>query len=267
MFPRLFSIGSFNVPTYGVLVAAGLVLGLVLIARLARRQSIEPDDTWNLGVLGILAGVLGAKILFVLNTWEYYSQHPREIFSLGVLQAGGVFSGGLVAGIAVCVWYMRRRNMPGLKTADAFAPGIALAHGIGRLGCFAAGCCYGEPTELPWGISFSSPLAAAWAGTPLGTALHPTQLYEAAVEFINFGILLWLFRRKTFDGQVMGTYLFIYGIARYFIEYARGDLGRGAILGGLITTTQLLSIGMVIAGGVLWLRRTRSSHLAVGSSR
>ncbi len=127
----------------------------------------------------------------------------------------------------MCVWYMRRNNMPVLRTCDVFAPGLALGHAFGRVGCFAAGCCWGKPTHVPWAVTFHNPLANEIVGTPLGVPLHPTQLYEMVVELANCLFLVWLLRRKKFEGEIIGTYMIIYGVARYFIEFFRGDPGRG----------------------------------------
>jgi phosphatidylglycerol:prolipoprotein diacylglycerol transferase len=255
VFPRLFHVGNFSLPSYGLLVATGVLVGLSVSVRMARRQGIDPEQTWNLGILVVLSGILGAKILLIINDWSYYSAHPGEIFSLGTLQAGGVFSGGFLAALAVAAWYVRRHHMPPLATCDVFAPGLALGHAIGRVGCFAAGCCWGKPTDQPWGITFSSPLAHAWVGTPLGVPLEPTQLFESAVELVNFFILYWLIKHKKFDGQVIGAYMFLYGFARYFLEFIRDDPGRGTVFGGAMTGTQLISILLVLGGGALWLRR------------
>ena len=267
MFPRLFHIGNFNLPTYGVLVATGLIIALLVIVRLAKRNGLDPDKCWNLGVLAVLAGIVGAKILLFITDWDYYRAHPGEIFSLATLQAGGVFFGGLLGAIVVCVWYLRSNHMPGLRTADVFAPGIALGHSIGRLGCFAAGCCYGKPTDLPWGVTFTNPLAHFWVGTPLGVKIHPTQLYESAVELANFALLYWLIGRKRFDGQVIGAYMAVYGFARYFLEFLRADAQRGTVFGGFMTVTQLIAIGMVVAAGVLWLRRPQPQAAMASAAR
>jgi phosphatidylglycerol:prolipoprotein diacylglycerol transferase len=256
VFPRLFHIGNFSMPTYGFLVALGVLIGLWISVRNSQRQGIDPEKAWNLGILVVLCGIIGAKVLYILVDLGYYMAHPREIFSLGTLQAGGVFSGGLVAALAAAIWYVRANRMPGLATCDAFAPGLALGHAIGRVGCFAAGCCWGKPTHSFLGVTFHNPLANAWVGTPLGIPLEPTQLFESAVELANFFILSWLIKRKKFDGQVIGAYLFLYGFARYFLEFLRDDPGRGEVFGGAMTGTQLISILLVIAGGVLWLRRS-----------
>jgi phosphatidylglycerol:prolipoprotein diacylglycerol transferase len=265
VYPRLFQIGSFGLPTYGLLVATGVLLGLLISARNAQRQGMDPEKTWNLGILVVLCGIAGAKVLLIVNDWSYYSSHPREILSLGTLQAGGVFSGGLIAALAAAAWYLRRNRMAALATCDVCAPGVALGHAIGRVGCFAAGCCYGKPTTHFWGVTFTNPLAQIPA-QHLGIPLEPTQLLESAVELANFLLLSWLLARKKFDGQVMGAYLFLYGFARYFLEFLRGDGGRGEVFGGAMTGTQLISIGLVVAGGLLWLVRSPKT-VAAGATR
>ena len=253
MHPYLFHIGSWGQPTYGLLVAFGMLSGLVVLFRLSRLQGLDPDKMWNTAFLAIFSGVIGAKLLMFLVDFGYYSKHPAEIFSLGTLQAGGVFSGGLVLALAVCWWYMRRNNIPFLRAADCFAPGLALGHAFGRIGCFAAGCCYGHPTHVPWAVVFTNPTSQVDVNL-LGVPIHPTQLYEMIVEFANFALLYWLIKRKRFEGQIVGTYMFIYGIARFFLEFLRGDPGRGEVF-GIITGTQLIAIGLVIAGGILWAVR------------
>jgi len=204
----------------------------------------------------VLAGIVGAKILYFINDWDFYTAHPREIFSWSTMQAAGVFSGGLLAALAASAWYIRKHNMPAMATCDAFSPGLAFGHAIGRLGCFAAGCCWGRPTSHAWGVTFRNPLAHELVGTPLNQALEPTQLFEAAVELANFFILMWMLKRKKFDGQVFAAYLILYGVARYFLEYLRDDPGRGSVFGGIMSGTQLISIGLVVAGGVIWWLRS-----------
>ena len=267
MLPRLFHIGTFSLPTYGLLVATGVLIGLWVSVRNSEKQGINAENAWNLGILVVLCGIIGAKILYIINDWDYYTAHPSEIFSIGTLQAGGVFSGGLIGALAAATWYIRRHKMPALGTCDCFAPGLALGHAIGRVGCFAAGCCYGKPTTHFWGVTFKNPLAHAWVGTPLGIPLEPTQLFESAVELANFGVLTWMLQRKKFEGQVFGAYLFLYGVARYFLEFLRDDPGRGSVFGGIMTGTQLISICLVLFGAFIWWWRPAPRALPAQAAR
>jgi len=267
VFPQLFHIGSFFLPTYGFLVSLGVLLGLWISVRNAERLGYDADKAWNLGILVVLCGILGAKVLYVINEWSYYSSHISEIFSVNTLQAGGVFSGGLLAAFVAAAWYVRKNHMPALGTVDAFAPGLAFGHALGRLGCFAAGCCYGKPTHHWWAVTFHNPLANSITGTPLGVPLEPTQLFECAVELANFFFLMWLLKRRKFDGQIIGAFMFIYGIARFFLEYLRDDPGRGSVFGGAMSGTQLIAIGLVIGGGLIWWLRPSSKPAPVRTAR
>src|SRR5579885_3336537 len=197
MFPQLFHIGSFFLPTYGVLVAAAFLTALVLAGRLARRAGLNPDSVMNLGISCALAAIAGAKVMMFLVDIPYYTAHPDEILSLASLQAGGVFYGGLIAALLTAAFYIRKAKLPPLRTADLFAPGIALGHAIGRLGCFSAGCCWGVKTSLPWGVT-------------LGVRLHPTQLYESLAELAIFGVLYRRIRQPHADGAVLSLYLMLY---------------------------------------------------------
>ena len=269
MFPRLFQIGSFGVPTYGVLVATGVLVGLWISVRNSEKQGIKAENAWDFGIALVLAGIVGAKILYIILDWRTghaYGQNLREIFSLDTLQAGGVFSGGLLAAFIVSVWFLRKHHMPALRTFDGFAPGLAMGHAIGRVGCFAAGCCYGKPTDHFWGVTFTNPLAHTVVGTPLGEALEPTQLIESAAELCIFFILTWMFARKKFDGQILGAYLFLYGIARFLIEFLRGDPGRGGPFVVGLSGTQLIAIGLVLTGGLIWYLRP-APKVAIATAR
>jgi phosphatidylglycerol---prolipoprotein diacylglyceryl transferase len=262
VFPQLFHIGKFFLPTYGFLVSLGVLLGLWISVRNSERLGYNGDKAWNFGILVVLSGIVGAKLLYVINEWGYYSAHPAEIFSINTLQAGGVFSGGLLLAFVAAAWYVRKHHMPALGTCDAFAPGLALGHAIGRIGCFAAGCCYGKETHHWWGVTFTNPLANSITGTPMGMPLEPTQLFESAVEFANFILLMWLLKRRKFDGQVFGAFLFIYGIARFFLEFLRDDPGRGTVFGGVMSGTQLIAIGLVLGGGLIWWLRPGAKQVA-----
>jgi phosphatidylglycerol:prolipoprotein diacylglycerol transferase len=257
MFPRLFHIGSFSQSTYGVLVALAFLVALSLISRLARRAGINSDAAVNLGILCGLSAIVGAKIMMFLVDIPYYMRNPGEIFSLSSLQAGGVFYGGLIAALIASVIYIRRHHLPPLQTADVFAPGIELGHAIGRIGCFAAGCCWGAPTKLPWGVTFTNPVAGQTVGVPLGIPLHPTQLYESAAEFAIFGILFWRIRRPHAPGAIISLYLILYSTARFLVEFVRDHPGEPTPFGGALNTSQWISLGLFALGAVYYVRRKR----------
>jgi phosphatidylglycerol:prolipoprotein diacylglycerol transferase len=265
VFPQLFHYGRFFLPTYGLLVSTGVLIGLWISVRNAERIGIDGDKAWNFGILVVLCGILGAKILYVINGLIDHDLRVSDIFTISTLQAGGVFSGGLIAAFIAAAWYVWRNQMPPLGICDAFAPGLALGHCIGRIGCFAAGCCYGKETHHWWGVTFHNPLARQITGTPLDVPLEPTQLMESAVELANFIFLMWLFKRRKFDGQIFGAFLFIYGVARFFIEFLRGDLDRGMLFNGAISVTQLIALGMVLGGGLIWWLRPGAKRIAAAT--
>lgn len=261
MHPNLFEFGRFALPTYGVLVALGMIVGLIVNVNLTVREGLGEDFAWNLGIISIFSGIIGSKILYAFVEPGYSLRHPASLLTKDFMQAGGVWYGGLIAAVGGGLAYVAYKKRPLLRSLDAFVPGIALGHGIGRLGCFAAGCCWGRETGQPWGVTFTNPLANVLVGTPLNVRLHPTQLYEFATEVALFFFLLWVWKHRSFSGQVFGTYAFLYGIARFVLEFYRGDPGRGYVFGGALSLTQLISIFMVILGGVMWLRRGSRSAI------
>lgn len=255
MLPKLISIGSFYLPTYGVLVALAFLVGLALVSRLAKRRGLNSEAVVNLGVYCALAGILGAKVLMIALDPDYRA-HPLEVFSLATLQSAGIFYGGLIGALLTAFFYMRAQKLPVLTTADIFAPGVALGHAIGRLGCFAAGCCWGRRTNVPWAVVFTNPDASA-VGTPLGVPLHPTQLYESGAELIICVILLaWLGRERR-PGSAIGLYLILYGIARLIVEFYRQHDASNP-LGGPLSLEQWISIGLALVGAWLIFGRVRS---------
>jgi phosphatidylglycerol:prolipoprotein diacylglycerol transferase len=257
MFPRLFHIGGFSQSTYGVLVSLAFLVALFVIGRLARRALLDRDAVINLGIYCGLSAIVGAKLMMYLIDLPYYIHNPRDILSLASLQAGGVFYGGLIAALLVAAFYMRRKHLPPLATSDVFAPGIALGHAIGRLGCFAAGCCWGRPTKLPWGVTFTNPVAQQVVGTPLGIPLHPTQLYESAAEFLIFGILYWRFRKPHPPGAIISLYLLLYPTVRFLVEFVRDHPSEANPFGGPLNTSQWISLALVALGAALRLRLSK----------
>ena len=257
MHPILVQLGPITIYTYGVLVAAGVLLGLWYARRQAPRAGLDPEKVWNLGIYMVLVALLLAKVWLVFSSWDYYRQNPREIFSIATFQSGGTFYGGILGAILTIVLYTYFQKMPVIPVLDTFAAAIPLGHAIGRLGCFAAGCCYGKPTNVPWAITFHDEVANQLAGTPLGVHLHPTQLYESSVEFLNFLFLVWLGKRQRFTGQMLGTYFILYGAERGTIEFFRGDPGRTMLLHGTISLMQVVSVALVLLGAYFWWRGLR----------
>jgi phosphatidylglycerol---prolipoprotein diacylglyceryl transferase len=259
MHPILFQLGPLTIYTYGVLVATGVMLTLWIARRQAPRAGLDPVKVWNVGIYGILAALLGAKLWLIASEWDYYSHNPRQIFSSATLASGGTFYGGLAGAILTLVLYAYFQKMPALPLMDTYAAAFPVGHAIGRLGCFAAGCCFGKPTTLPWGVTFTSPDAARLSGTPLGVPLHPTQLYESGAEFLNFILLLWLGGRQRFKGQLTGAYMILYGIERGTIEFFRNDPDRTMLFHGAFSLMQIVSVGLILAGGFLWWRGLRGA--------
>lgn len=264
MHPKLITIGEFFLPTYGTLVAAGFLAALWIAARLAKRSGLNPENVTNLGVYCALAGLAGAKLLMLVFDWDYYTRNPRQIFTLSTLQAGGVFHGGLIVALVTAAIYMRRKQLPALLTFDAFAPGIALGHAIGRIGCFAAGCCWGIACTRPWAVIFTDPEAHRLVGVPLDVALHPTQLYEAAAEAAIFGVLMRSFSKPHREGAVIGLYLILYSTARFFIEFVRYH-DQPNPFGGPFSATQWIALLLLGLGLYLRLRRRPASRPNAGS--
>jgi phosphatidylglycerol:prolipoprotein diacylglycerol transferase len=257
MYPELFHF----LPTYGVLVAAAFLTALWLAGRLAREAGLNPDSVTNLGIYCALAAIAGAKLMMFVVDHDYYAQHPGEILSISTLRAGGVFYGGLLAALAVSVWYMRKTKLPGWKTADVFAPAIALGHGIGRIGCFMAGCCWGVECDRPWAVTFTSPVAHELVGVPLNVAIHPTQLYEAFAEFVIFGLLYWRIRRPHGQGRIIGMYLMLYAAARFTVEFFRVH-EQGNLLNGPLDTSQWISGCLFVLGAVFVWRARRPAAIS-----
>lgn len=256
MHPILFELGGWPVYSYGLLLAAAYLLGLQMAVVRARRRGLDGAKIMDLGIYLIIAALVGAKLMLVAVDFEYFRARPGELLSL--VRAGGVFYGGLLAALAVALWLVRRYRLNMWTTADLMAPGIALGHVVGRLGCLLAGCCYGRPTDVPWGVVFTDPAAAANVGTPLGIPLHPTQLYDAGAELLIMLFLLATERRgKPFPGRTFWWYMLLYGVSRFIVEIYRGD-DRGMMMG--LSTSQVVSIAVVpVALVMLWTlaRRVR----------
>jgi len=258
MYPELFRIFGFPINTYGVFLALAFLCAILITVKLAERDGLPRDKIYDLSLWMLLFSLIGSKLLMLFTEAEYRA-NPSQLLSLDFLRSGGVFYGGLLGAVVAGYILMKRFRLPWWKTADACAPGIAIGNFFGRQGCFAAGCCWGKPTTLPWGVKFSA-MGHEVTGVPIDAHLHPTQLYESFAMLLVFGFLFWLHKRKRFDGQVILFYAVLYSIIRFLIEFVRDD-PRGDIMGltsitGL-STSQIISVLIGIGALVILITRWR----------
>jgi len=265
MFPTLVELFGIKISTYGLLVAIGLLLAYLLSLRLSKREGIPQDKAEWVFIYAAVLGVVGSRIAFLV-------EHPetvKSIFDVFALWKGGVtFFGGLAGGILGVLIAIKRYSLPLWKVADVAAPSLALAHAVGRLGCTAAGCCYGrqvpsvEDTTIGIHLMKEFPffyiVFPSGAVAPPGTPLYPTQLMEAGGNLIIFLILILLFKRKRFDGEVFSLYMLLYGAERFVLEFYRGVTPTIHGLG--LTWNQIVALAMVLLSVflMLFLRRVPS---------
>jgi phosphatidylglycerol:prolipoprotein diacylglycerol transferase len=253
MFPLLFKIGPIQIHTYGFMIALGFFAALTTVRRLAARSNMNPDFAADTAFWLLVMGLIGARLLFVITRWQDYAADPLAV--LRIWEGGLVFFGGPLLALPWGFWWAKKHKMSFWKVIDIYLPALALGHAFGRLGCVAAGCCYGRPTELPWGIRFQSDLVEP---TLRGIPLHPVQLYEFTALMTLFAGLLWVHRHRRFDGQVGITYLLAYPFIRTITETFRGDFVRGFVFGGVLSTSQFISLGFFATGALLLWNRMRT---------
>ena len=259
MYPVLFKVGPVAIGTYGVMIGLGFLAGLWVLTRLAGRSGLKPKKLIDLTIFIALGAIIGARLGHVLENLGRYSTRPLQAFNLwdgGVHFYGGLI-GGVLVGFVVIRWIFR---LPLWRVLDCYAPAMALGSAFGRVGCFLAGCCFGVPTKVPWAVKFGSTSALAGIRPDLvGKAVHPTQVYYAIGLLIIFALVMWLWRRRRFDGQVFWVYGLCHAILRLGIEPLRDDKSFGPVLFGMLTETQALSIGLgALAMVMLWALRRRA---------
>ena len=246
MHPEIAKLGPLTIHSWGFMVALAFLVGILLSARHAQKASLPRETIFDLGFYVLIASMLGARIVYVIQFWRDFKEHPMEIF---MIQNGGVvFFGGFFAALLTFLIYTRLKKIPLLKLLDLITPPTALGYAIGRIGCFLNGCCYGKPTDLPWGVSFQPGSEAYWHFG--ATHLHPTQLYASATLFFIFLLLLFLSKKVKRDGDLFAWGLMCYAIYRFFIEFIRANptywfglsLSQYAALSLLIPSLYLLVI-------------------------
>ncbi len=236
MHPVLFRIGPFALHTYGVFVAMAFLSAIALALRKARREGVDPDRILDLCFYLLVSAIVGSRIFYVVIEWPTFWQDPLEI--IRIWHGGLVFYGGFIAGLLTALWYTKKTGLSLWKTGDILAPSVAFGQFVGRIGCLFAGCCYGTASDLPWAVTFTDPESLA----PKGIPLHPTQLYSSLNALAIFVVLVGLRRVKSFEGQILWTYVLLYGVSRSIIEFFRGD-ARGALVGGgILSTSQFIGL-------------------------
>lgn len=252
MHPVLFTLGNLTIYSYGFMIALGFFLGIVLAMREARRVGENPEKIMDLSFYILVAAIVGSRLFYVVTAWETFADNPIDIIK--IWQGGLVFYGGFIGAGVTAAAYIKLAGLPLWKTADILAPSLALGQAIGRLGCFLAGCCYGQTTDVFWSVTFTDRNCLA----PVDSPLHPTQLYSALTNFTIFAVLFLISRRNQVTGRVFWTYVLLYGLTRSIIETLRGDF-RGAEVFGLLSISQTLGLlGMAVAL-VMLVRTSRSS--------
>jgi phosphatidylglycerol---prolipoprotein diacylglyceryl transferase len=260
MHPRLLTTPVFTLYTFGLLLAIAYSAAFWWLMREGPRKALDREALASLGIWAIVGAIIGAKALMIVRDLPDYVTTPSEMFSRAALTSAGDFYGGFIGGlIASALFFRRHPQLPFWPTADVTGPAIALGQAIGRIGCFMAGDDYGRPSDMPWAITFTDPEAARIGGAPLGVPLHPVQLYESVVCLLLFALLVRLSRRKRFDGQVILTYTLGYAVARFILEFFRGDGDRGFVFGGLLSTSQFIALLVAPAALALYYQRQRST--------
>jgi len=233
----------YRLPSYGVMLALGFSLAYFEAIRRSLIVKDDPNHVENIFLVVVLCSVIGARLFHVfVEEPTYYWQHPEKI--IAIWEGGYVFYGALLLASAGIIVYCRKQKISFLPYGDIAAPATALGLFIGRIGCFLAGCCWGKPTTLPWGVVFNHPETFS---SIKGVPVHPTQLYEAAGGLGIYAYLNWLFKRRRYQGQVFFHAIAVYSVMRFFIECFRGDDVRGLLLGGWVSTSQLVSLALLPA--------------------
>ena len=269
------------VHTYGILVAAGFLVAMTLAARAADRSGLNRDKVLDLSFGILVAAMIGSRILFIIVNWDEYAHDLAGIFQFW--KGGLVFYGGFIGAVLFSLWYMRRHDMAFLPYADAMGPTVAIGQALGRVGCFSAGCCWGDACDThyafaahfpPESLAYQSQAAAQVIppGAPSTIAIHPTQLYEALGCAFIFLFLTYWRSRKRFHGELLALYLMLYAPLRAVVETFRGDEERGRVfnfLGGWarhawwnLSTSELISIGIFAAGLAIYVTRGRRAYAA-----
>lgn len=236
----LFSIGPVTVHGYGLMIGIGVLCCIFMGMKRAKKYGLSEDAIIDIAIFGLVAGFLGAKLLYLIVEWKRFFTDPLSVIG----SEGFVVYGGIIAGVLAAIVYCRIKKLVFLEYFDLCAASISLAQGFGRIGCFLAGCCYGKETTSFFGVIFPENSLA-----PAGIKLLPTQLLSSAGNFLFMFILLWHYKHRKKVGDTGFLYMLLYGAGRFCIEFFRND-DRGNV--GIFSTSQFISL-FIVAAAVLLL--------------
>lgn len=265
MYPRLFDIPipgtqvSLPINTYGLFIALGFLAAIYFIKKEAERIGENGERIMDLAFYLLLAAIVFSRLFYVFTFPAIFINDPFEV--VRIWNGGLVFYGGFIGALITALVYLKIHDMPLWRTGDILAPGLALGHFLGRLGCFFAGCCYGKTCELPWAVRFTHPLSLV-PDELKGVPLHPTQLYSAFNNLAIFLILLSIRKIKPFNGFVFWIYVLIYGVTRSLIELLRNDHRGGRFL-GVLSVSQTIGLamsGIAVIMLIFLYKRARSEN-------
>jgi phosphatidylglycerol:prolipoprotein diacylglycerol transferase len=231
-----------TIHSYGLCIALGIFLSyFFLLKRLKKQFGADSDSVTNFVMLLTLAGIIGGKLAFYFENPAFYFGHPANMFRR--FGSGFVFYGSFILAVPVMYFYFKKLRWPMRQMLDNMAFVVLIVHGLGRIGCFLAGCCHGIRTESWIGVTYTNPKCAA---LPLNTPLHPTQLYEAGLLLIFFIVIYLIRNKKQYNGQLFIIYAFLYAVGRFLIEFFRGDHDRGYLFNDAISHSQFIALILVV---------------------
>jgi len=248
----LFKVFGFEVRSYGVLLVLGIVFAVLWSRRRASRWGIEPEKVFDATFWGVIPGILGARIGFILQEWDYYSKNPDKLWTFRF--EGLTSFGGVIMALAGLLWFARRTKISAWAFLDVCAPPLLMAHVLGRVGCLLNGCCYGRQTTAWYGVRVSDYIT---------TLFEPAQVFEGFMVMVGVGVILLVERKQRNNGTSISLAVIVWGLARFIYEFFRagtiGEVARGAATstywGSLpVTQAHVAAFAMVLIGcAMLWI--------------
>lgn len=256
MYPILFKLGPLTIQTVSIFHALGFYVGIFMVIKYAKEYKFDKEKMYEFVVVIIIFSIIGARVFSILfdGSLNYYLNNPAAMLMLW--NGGFTFYGGFVFAVLAGVWYIKKHNFDLWSVTDLFAPALALGLAVGRIGCFASGDSYGKPTDVPWAVIFSDPRSMAQVGIPL----HPTQLYSVVTNSLIFVFLMYLKKNQRFKGQLAFSFIILYTLTRSFVEIFRND-PRGVYLNGVISTSQIISIIVIVLTLFVYFAMKKSNKL------